>query len=105
VGIQSAIVGVPESTGPVTGGGFLRNIPNPFAASTAIAFTLARAENVSLGVYDAAGRQVASLLRNAPLDPGTHRVEFVARGLPNGLYFCRLKAGERIESRKLVLAH
>src|SRR5206468_3007591 len=41
-----------------------QNMPNPFRSSTLIRFTLARWEAVTLKVYDLAGREVATLLRN-----------------------------------------
>jgi hypothetical protein len=35
---------------------------------------------------------------------GTHQIRFDAVDLANGLYFYRLRAGDRIEARKMLLA-
>jgi hypothetical protein len=55
--------------------------PNPFNPRTAIAFDLARAQNVTAGVYDLAGRQVR-LLHAGSLAAGRQRLEW--DGLDDG---------------------
>ena len=47
--------------------------------------------------------QVATLV-DAPQKAGSHRVRFGGTGLPSGVYFYRLEAGDRTITRKLVLA-
>lgn len=78
------------------------NEPNPFALSTRVRFSLAAPATVSLAVYDLAGREIASLLRNVRLEAGPHEAEFQSRGLPSGVYTCRLSAGGRAQTRRLV---
>ncbi len=80
----------------------LQNYPNPFNPSTAIRFTLPKRESVSLKVYDVLGRKVATLL-NGQLPAGDHRVKFDGQNLPSGVYFYRLRAGNFVKTRKMLL--
>ncbi len=78
------------------------NYPNPFNPSTNISFTLPRAAQVQLDVYDATGRHVRSLV-NKQLQAGQHRVNFKASDLPSGVYLYRLQTNEYTEFRKMLL--
>jgi hypothetical protein len=85
----------------------LGNSPNPFGPSTLIRFALEREQDVSLDVYDLNGRLVTSL-RHAHMTGGQHAVSWDGRDrqgqqAPAGVYVYRLKAGEEIESRPMVL--
>lgn len=80
----------------------LQNYPNPFNPSTTISFSLPDAADVSLVVFDALGRQVATLMTGT-LGAGTHDVSFGADNLSAGLYFYQLKAGEFTAVRKMML--
>jgi hypothetical protein len=80
----------------------LPNYPNPFNAQTVIPFTLARAGDVSLTVYDVQGR-IAGVLLDRVLPAGRHEVSFRAQSLPSGIYFAQLKAQDVTRMQKLVL--
>jgi hypothetical protein len=41
---------------------------------------------------------------NGEKQPGTYTVQFDARGLPSGIYLCRLEAAGRTFTRKMILA-
>ena len=62
--------------------------------------------HVSLKVYDALGREVATLV-NAKQAPGKYSVQFNATtasgGLPSGIYFYILRAGNFVQTRKMIL--
>ena len=103
--------GVESARGVVPSRFALRpNTPNPFNPTTTIEFVLPEdrgARNVSLVVYDAAGRKVKTLV-NREMEPGTHSAVWNGtddRGgdAASGVYFCRLLAGERSQTRRLVL--
>ena len=64
------------------------NYPNPFNPKTTITFSLPRAGEVSLLVYDLLGREVARLVREMK-QPGTYTVTWDARGVASGVYFGR----------------
>ncbi len=76
--------------------------PNPFNPAATIAFALPQAANVSLKMFDVNGREVA-LLAQGWYNPGFHQVRFEAGELPSGIYFCRLKAGKRSFTGKMLL--
>lgn len=78
-----------------------QNYPNPFNPSTEILFTIPKAGRVTLKVYNTLGQEVASLV-NGVLPPGTHRVQFLAGGLPSGIYFYRIQAGEYSVVKRMV---
>jgi len=82
--------------------GIEQNFPNPFNPTTKITITLPRAGVVTLRVFDLLGREV-SLLLNERKGAGTYTVRWDAEGYPNGIYFCRLIAGEFTETKKMVL--
>ncbi len=70
-----------------------QNYPNPFNPSTSIEFSLSRAENVTLTVYNILGQQVATLLNNQTMVSGRHSVRFDASHLTSGMYLYRIDAG------------
>lgn len=88
-----------------------RNTPNPFRAGTEIAFDLNARSAVTLDVYDLQGRIVRSLIDGGTYEAGRmHRVSWDGRGaggmrVPGGIYFARLTAGGRTETRKMTLLH
>jgi len=60
--------------------------------------------HVSLKIYDILGREVATLV-NEYQKPGTYNYQFSIRNyqLCSGVYFYQLKAGDLIQSRKMIL--
>jgi hypothetical protein len=84
-----------------------QNHPNPFNPSTMIEFSLPAAGEVSLDVFDAAGRHVRTI-QSGILPAGRHEAAWDGlddRGgnVPSGVYFARLQAGKTVLSRKMVL--
>jgi hypothetical protein len=84
----------------------LRGRPNPFARATRIGFALPREQEVSLEIFDVAGRRVRTLASGL-LAEGTHTFAWDGRDergrpLPAGSYFCRLRVGDRVESARIV---
>lgn len=82
-----------------------QNYPNPFNPVTNIAFTfpkVVRQHAVSLRIFDILGREVAILL-DETLNPGKHEIKYDASNLSSGVYFYQLRAGEFIDTKKLIL--
>ncbi len=79
-----------------------QNYPNPFNPTTNINFSLPKASDVSLKVYDALGNEVMSLV-NEFKNAGTHSVIVNASNLTSGIYFYKLQAGEFVSTKKLTL--
>ena len=86
-----------------------QNTPNPFARSTRVQYALPRESDVSLRVYDPAGR-VVKVLADGREEPGFRFIDWDGRDssgneLSNGIYFVRLVVdGNRYtDTRKIVL--
>jgi hypothetical protein len=76
--------------------------PNPFNPTTRIPFELAHESHAAITVYDVQGRPVARLVDQV-LPAGEHSAVWNAAGKPSGVYFCRLQAGNVVETRKVIL--
>jgi hypothetical protein len=70
--------------------------------STSIRFDLTVTSDVKLLVFDILGRQV-SVLVNERRDAEVHKVKSDAAGLSSGVYFYRLRAGDFVQTKKLLL--
>ena len=103
-----------------------QNYPNPFGVAsrsgnpqTTISFSIPAASkgnnamkqmrninnnlvDVTLKVFDALGREITTLVNEAK-PAGKYEIDFSAGGLPSGVYFYRIKAGEFFESKKMLL--
>lgn len=80
-----------------------QNYPNPFNPTTTLNYEVASDGLVQLNVYDALGREAAVLV-NEVKSPGRYEVKFDASGLPSGVYFYRLQAGDYSKTMKMILA-
>jgi hypothetical protein len=87
-----------------------QNFPNPFnlstAKSTAIKFTVAGSENVSLAVYDMLGNEIRTLTYGETFAAGTHTIQWDGRDntgnlVSNGLYYYQLKSAGVTETVKM----
>jgi len=89
-----------------------QNYPNPFNPSTIISWQLPIGSWQTLKIYDLLGNEIVTLI-NEFKPAGTYEVEFSAIGgsafggnaynLPSGIYFYQLKAGQYIETKKMML--
>jgi len=80
----------------------LRTRPNPFNPATVFEFEVASRAAVKLAVYDAAGREAASLLDDV-VAAGVHSVAWHAHGHASGVYFVRLFEGAMTSTQRIVL--
>lgn len=79
-----------------------QNYPNPFNPTTKICYQIPTSSNVKITVYDLLGNEVAELV-NENKNAGYHEVDFNANKLSSGVYFYRLKMGNFIQSKKMIL--
>lgn len=83
------------------------NYPNPFNPVTNVEFGIGSREWVTLKVYDLLGREVRTLV-NERKAPGIYRVQWdgtndAGKPVASGIYLYRLRAGDRMLTRKMVL--
>ena len=96
-------VGVEYEEGqPVSEYALTQNYPNPFNPSTQIKFALKESGYVTLKVYDALGKEVATLIKG-DYASGSYNVSFDASGLASGIYFYRLETGSFVQTNKMML--
>jgi hypothetical protein len=84
-----------------------QNYPNPFNPSTTIMLDLPNPAHVRLDVFNVLGQSVKTL-KDEQMDAGYHPVEWNGTdnsGSPvaTGIYFYKIQAGERIETKKMML--
>lgn len=79
-----------------------QNYPNPFNPSTNIQYALASRQFISLKIFNSLGEEVETLV-NEYKEAGAHsKVYVVNSSLPSGVYYYQLKAGEFIQSKKML---
>lgn len=82
----------------------VKNYPNPFNPKTRILFNVPVSAVVKITIYDAAGREVKTVLNERRSPALEDFVDFDASDLASGVYFYSMAAdGEFIESRKMIL--
>ena len=79
-----------------------QNYPNSFNPSTTIRFSIPKEVQVNLSVYNILGEKVKEL-KNELMKPGYFKVEFNASAVVSGVYFYRIKAGDFVQTKKMIL--
>jgi len=88
-----------------------QNYPNPFNPSTTIPFAVPMVEGgiapVSVEIFNALGQRVRTLLDDA-VEPGYYRMLWDGRNgngqtMGTGIYFYRVRIGEMVQARKMML--
>ena len=79
-----------------------QNYPNPFNPTTTIRFSLDRASDVSVVLYDMLGRRVRTIFEGRA-DAGEHAFRLDATGLASGTYLYRLSANGTTLTKKALL--
>ena len=101
--LNSGLTGIKDDSPRIPGTAFLfQNYPNPFNAQTTIQYSLPRPSTATIDVFDLLGRRVVRLAEGTK-PAGNSRVVWDAGGQSSGIYFYRLKAGDKVESKKMVL--
>jgi oligosaccharide reducing-end xylanase len=80
----------------------MQNYPNPFNPSTVIRYSLQKADEVTVKVFDIFGQELETLVRGYQT-AGEHQIVWQPNSLPSGVYFCQLRTGSGTETRRLTL--
>jgi len=89
----------------IRNGGFFRvsqDRPNPFNAATEIQYALPRDCYVRLEIFNVEGRHVVSLV-DGEQRAGYNAVAWDASSFSSGVYFCRFRSGDFVETRRMVV--
>ena len=86
---------------------YLSAAPNPFNPRTTISYGLPHDGHVELTIYDLAGRRVKVLV-SEHVSAGEHEAQWHGRDeagkqVASGVYLYRLRAGEFVETQRVVL--
>lgn len=86
-----------------------QNFPNPFNPRTVISYQLPVSNDVVLKVFDVLGNEIATLVDEYK-PAGGYEVEFGTgshsgnvRNLTSGVYFYQLRAGDFVQTKKMIL--
>ena len=84
-----------------------QNYPNPFNPETEISYQLPGKSAVEMTIYNLQGQKIKTLISEHQA-AGSHRVKWDAKDeqgneVASGVYLCRLKAGEYVAIRRLLL--
>ncbi|MCP4570493.1 MAG: T9SS type A sorting domain-containing protein, partial [FCB group bacterium] len=84
-----------------------QNYPNPFNPVTTIAYSMDRQGDVAITIYNLLGQKVKKLV-DENKTAGEYQVVWDGtnddgRAVASGVYFYRIKAGEEVEARKMLL--
>ena len=82
--------------------GLEQNYPNPFNPLTEISYSIDKAGQTKLDVYNLLGQKVVTLVDGFKL-PGRFRVQWDASEFASGIYFYKLSAGKNTKTRKMIL--
>lgn len=98
-------VGISENSSAADNFNLYQNYPNPFNPETKIRFNLNKSANVTLSIFDAAGKVVADLINNKYYTSGEYSVAFNAAqyNLSSGVFFYKLTANTVSDLRKMIL--
>ncbi len=95
-------VGVNDESGIPKKFELQQNYPNPFNPTTKIKYALPKDEFVTLKVYNSLGQEVTTLV-NQNVSAGYHTIDFDASNLASGMYIYRIKAGNFVSIKKMML--
>jgi len=84
--------------------GLALSVKNPVDNSGNVRFTLPENSDVALKLFDASGRLVRNISRNA-LSAGTHELTIGTANLPDGVYVLTIEAGKTSASTRIVVIH
>ncbi len=79
-----------------------QNYPNPIHTAATISYDLPRHSDATVTVHDILGRQIKVLVSTTQ-PAGHHDLSLDAAGLPSGIYFYRLQAGDYVETKRMVV--
>jgi hypothetical protein len=104
---SGGVAGTPGSPAPAYRWSLGQNSPNPWGASTEIAFEVASRARVSMRVFNVAGQLVRTLV-DGEMEAGPHWVSWdgrdrAGRQVASGVYFYKMEAGPYKATNKMLL--
>ncbi|MGB7062519.1 MAG: T9SS type A sorting domain-containing protein [Candidatus Zixiibacteriota bacterium] len=84
-----------------------QNYPNPFSPQTVIEYALPTDCEVKITIYNILGQRVRTLFDESQ-EAGYRRIEWDSKNdggheVATGIYFYKIKAGDFVDSKKMVI--
>jgi len=79
--------------------------PNPFNQSTTVSYSIEKAGNVTIKIYNFIGQEVASIINGENTSAGQHTATFNSGNLRSGIYHCVLTADNKSIVSRMVITH
>jgi hypothetical protein len=79
-----------------------QNYPNPFNAQTIIQYSISKQAEVTIAIFDILGHKIETLTEGIK-PAGNNQAIWDASGQSSGIYFYRIKAGDKVETKKMAL--
>jgi len=79
-----------------------QNFPNPFNPTTQIRFSVPHAGRVLITIFDLLGREESTLV-DGEMPAGTYTVTWNASQAASGMYFYRMRAGDFVDTKRMLL--
>lgn len=99
---NETVIGMKNESGIIENFSLNQNYPNPFNGSTKIVFSLKKAGDVNINVYDITGRMLTR--RTAKhYSAGVHEFLLDMKDYSSGVYFYTLTAGKERVTKKMVM--
>lgn len=80
-----------------------QNIPNPFSETTTISFYIPKEEYVEIEIYDIRLNPLGTITQKI-FPAGKNTISFDAKRLSPGVYFYKMKAGDFVAVKKMVVS-
>jgi len=74
--------------------------PNPFTTYTTFEYTLGKPSTVTISTFNPQGQLIEKIVQEQP--KGEQKIHWNAEGLPSGMYYFRIQAGETVGGGKMV---
>ena len=78
----------------------LINFPNPFTTSTTFMYSLETISTVTIQILNPQGQLIERIEQEQP--QGEQQLQWNAEGLPAGMYYFRLQAGDKVGGGKMI---
>lgn len=80
---------------------YINVYPNPFSTTTNIEYELKIPRNVQIRIFNHLG-QIVESIDKGNIRQGNHQYMWNSSGLPNGVYFVQVSAGQEVATKKVI---
>ncbi|MCD4678855.1 MAG: T9SS type A sorting domain-containing protein [Bacteroidales bacterium] len=88
--------------GTIAKGNSINNYPNPFNSNTTFEYTIAKAGNVNISVYNILGEKIQNLV-NKYQNSGSYKFNFDGSNLNDGTYFYKIVTSDFVKTKTMVI--